>query len=76
MGKLNELLKDQDSFGVGISFSIQRRESFKSICGGITTITITILVLMYASLNFFQLVNYSNSNYSTTVDENAYEQNT
>lgn len=74
MERFKQFLKDRDSFGVAVMFSIQGRESHTTKVGGVVSLIVKIMVLMYSGLTFYQMCTYSNSTFMSTVDENVYDE--
>ena len=72
--KCKEILKDQDGFGIEQNFSIQGRSTFTTEFVGIISMCLKVITLAYAVLVTFQLVTYSNCNYISQMDQDAYDE--
>jgi hypothetical protein len=47
---LTERLKDADAFGRPITLTHNGRSSFKTVCGGLCTILVAVLILLYLAM--------------------------
>ena len=63
---IGQVFKKMDSFGQHLpSFNINGNDTVNSILGGIVTLSILMVVLMYGGLRFSHLMNKHNPNISS-----------